>query len=212
MNLADNTRRIADLALERAGNRQRFILALAGPPGVGKSTLSDALVEEFAQRGQPAAVVPMDGFHLDNAVLDARGDRHRKGAPFTFDADGFAALMRRLGREPDRDIAIPVFDRELDLSRAGGRIIEPVHRFLIAEGNYLLLDQPPWREMGGLFDMSVMLTASPEVLSQRLIQRWLDHGLSAPEATARALGNDIPNAELVFQSSRATDVLLESGS
>lgn len=210
MNLADNTRRIADLALERAGDRQRFILALAGPPGVGKSTLSDALIEEFNHRGQSAAVVPMDGYHFDNAVLDARGDRSRKGAPFTFDAEGFAALLQRFGSEADRDIAIPVFDRELDLSRAGGRIIEPGHRFLIAEGNYLLLDQPPWRDMADLFDMSVMLTASPEVLSQRLIQRWLDHGLSAPEATARALGNDIPNAELVLQSSQSADVVLES--
>jgi pantothenate kinase len=210
VNLADNTRRIADLALKRAGDRQRFILALAGPPGVGKSTLSDALINEFDQRGQSAAVVPMDGFHFDNAVLDARGDRSRKGAPFTFDADGFAALMRRLGNEPDRDIAIPVFDRALDLSRACGRIIGPGHRFVIAEGNYLLLDQPPWRDMAGVFDMTVMLTASPEVLSQRLIQRWLDHGLSEPEATARALGNDIPNAELVLQSSRVADVVLEN--
>ena len=103
--------RLADVAITRAGQRPRFILALTGPPGVGKSTLSDALVQEFERRGQSAAIVPMDGFHLDNSVLQERGLMARKGAPFTFDADGYAALLRRLRDERDQDIAVPVFDR-----------------------------------------------------------------------------------------------------
>lgn len=212
MNLEDNTRQIARAALDRAGKRQRFILALAGPPGVGKSTLSDALIEEFERLGECAAIVPMDGFHFDNAVLEERGEKGRKGAPFTFDTSGFAALINRLRGRPEGDIAIPVFDRTLDLARAGGRIIRPRHRFLIAEGNYLLLDKSPWRDMADMFDMTVMLTAGPELLRERLIRRWTDLGLSGPDATARALGNDIPNAELVLESSRPADILLESNS
>jgi pantothenate kinase len=208
--LEDNARRIAQAALDRAGDRQRFILALAGPPGVGKSTLSETLIEEFKRLGECAAVVPMDGFHFDNAVLEDCGEMARKGAPFTFDTGGFSELIKRLRAEPERDIAIPVFDRTLDLARAGGRIISPGHRYLIAEGNYLLLDKAPWREMADLFDMTVMLTASPEQLRQRLIQRWIDHGLSVGDATARALGNDIPNAELVLACSRPADIVLES--
>ncbi|MCY0093611.1 nucleoside triphosphate hydrolase [Hoeflea ulvae] len=197
---------LVDAAIGRAGQSQRFIIALAGPPGVGKSTLSEAMVAEFARRGQGAAIVPMDGFHLDNAVLDLRGTRARKGAPFTFDADGYAALLVRLRAEPDRDIAVPVFDRALDLARAGGSIITPEHRFLIAEGNYLLLDDPVWAQMAALFDLTVMLRAGLEELRQRLLDRWLALGLAYNDARTRAMSNDIPNAELVLGSSRPADL------
>ncbi|MEQ8305195.1 MAG: nucleoside triphosphate hydrolase [Hoeflea sp.] len=210
MTLEDNAQLIARTALERAGERPRFVIALAGPPGVGKSTLSEALLAAFDAHGEAAAIVPMDGFHLDNAVLEDRGDLDRKGAPFTFDADGFAMLLVRLRAQSDRDVAIPVFDRLHDLSRAGGRIIPAGHRFLIAEGNYLLLDQPPWRDMADLFDMTVMLSAPAEVLRRRLIQRWIDHNLAEPDAIARALHNDIPNAELVLHASRQADIALEN--
>jgi len=167
-------------------------VALVGAPASGKSTLAEAL----AQMDPSIQVVPMDGFHFDNAVLEARGTLARKGAPFTFDADGYAALLTRLRTQPDRDIAVPVFDRELDLARAGGALITPGHRFLIAEGNYLLLDGPAWTQMTGLFDLTIMLTADMDVLSSRLIDRWLGYGLDPEQARARALSNDIPNAEL----------------
>ena len=111
MGPVDTAARLVEAAIARAGDSRRFVVALAGPPGVGKSTLSESLVAEFARRGEGAAIVPMDGFHFDNAVLEARGTLARKGAPFTFDADGYAALLRRLRREPERDIAVPVFDR-----------------------------------------------------------------------------------------------------
>jgi pantothenate kinase len=91
---------LAEAAIMRAADGQRFIIALSGPPGAGKSTLSEMLVAEFSRRGQTAAIVPMDGFHLDNAVLEARGTLARKGAPFTFDADGYAELLERLRRTP----------------------------------------------------------------------------------------------------------------
>lgn len=198
--------------MARAGDSRRFIIALAGPPGVGKSTLSQSLVDEFKRRGEGAAIVPMDGFHLDNAVLEARGTLARKGAPFTFDADGYAALLTRLRAEPDRDIAIPVFDRELDLARAGSAIITPRHRCLIAEGNYLLLDDPAWTQMAGLFDLTIMLTADMEVLSSRLIDRWLGYGLDPEKARTRALSNDIPNAELVIRKSAKADLVISSDS
>jgi pantothenate kinase len=198
----DSAANLAETAIDRAGTKRRFIIALAGPPGAGKSTLSEALVAEFTKRGQGAAIVAMDGFHFDNAVLEARGNLARKGAPFTFDVDGYAALLKRLRAEPDHDIAAPVFDRALDLARAGGNIITPEHRFLIAEGNYLLLDQPGWAQMAGLFDLTVMLTAGLEELRLRLIDRWLGYGLDPEQALARAQSNDIPNAELVLGKSR----------
>lgn len=205
-----NAARVADRAIETAAEAERFVIALAGPPGVGKSVLSEALVAEFNRRGYEAAIVPMDGFHFDNAVLEARGVLPRKGAPFTFDIEGYGALLRRLRAEPGRDIAVPVFDRALDLARAGGRIITPAHRFLIAEGNYLLLDDPAWAPMAGLFDLTVMLTAGLDELRQRLTDRWLEHGLDPEHALARALSNDIPNAELVVGKSRGADLELST--
>ena len=199
------------MAINRAGESRRFVIALAGPPGVGKSTLSEALVVEFARRGQGAAIVPMDGFHYDNAVLEARSTLKRKGAPFTFDADGYAALLGRLRTKPESDIAVPVFDRDLDLARAGGRIILPVHRFLIAEGNYLLLKDAPWAQMAALLDLTVMLKADREELRRRLVERWLAHGLGSEQALARALLNDIPNADLVLKLSRNADLEISNG-
>jgi len=206
----DSAAKLAETAIDRAGTNRRFIIALAGPPGVGKSTLSEALVAEFAERGQGAAIIPMDGFHLDNAVLEARGTLARKGAPFTFDADGYTALLWRFLIEPDHDVAVPVFDRKLDLARAGASIITPEHRFLIAEGNYLLLDEPAWAQMAELFDLTVMLTAGLGELRQRLINRWLGYGLEPEQALARALTNDIPNAELVLSKSLKADLEITS--
>ena len=206
----DTASRLAETAIERAGEARRFVIALAGPPGVGKSTLSEKLVAAFSRAGQKAAIVPMDGFHLDNAVLEARGTLARKGAPFTFDAEGYAALLRRLRDDADHDVAVPVFDRTLDLSRAGGRIIVPEHRFLIAEGNYLLLPDPPWAQMTSLFDLTVMLTAGLDELRRRLTDRWLAHGLDPDKALARAMSNDIPNAELVVALSRSADLMFSS--
>ncbi len=199
---------LADVLINKFDNGGRCIVALAGPPGVGKSTFSEALLAQLQARGHSAAIVPMDGFHLDNSVLDARGTLERKGAPFTFDADGYAALLKRLRAEPDNAIAVPVFDRKLDLARAGGRMISHQDQFLIAEGNYLLLDEAPWRDMADLFDFTVMLTADFGALRERLIDRWLAHGLNEEDATTRAMSNDIPNAARVVKNSRPADVII----
>ncbi|MEM5494308.1 nucleoside triphosphate hydrolase [Hoeflea sp. AS16] len=206
MKFHEKAARLAEAAIGRAAQSRRFIIALAGPPGAGKSRLAAALVDELARRGQGGAVVPMDGFHLDNAVLKVRGTLARKGAPFTFDADGYAALLTRLRAEPDSEIAIPVFDRKLDLARAGGALVTPDHRFLVAEGNYLLLDGPAWRQMAELFDLTVMLRVELDELRRRLTDRWLEHGLDGEQARERALSNDIPNAELVIRKSLKADL------
>lgn len=212
MELAAAAAHLAQTAIDRAGDRRRYVIALAGPPGAGKSTVSDALVAEFSHRGQRSAIVPMDGFHLDNAVLIERGTLARKGAPFTFDADGYANLLKRLTGEPDNEIAVPVFDRSLDLSRAGGRMIAPQDRFLIAEGNYLLLGSEPWTEMTGFFDLTVMLKADMAELRERLLARWLEHGLDREAALERAMSNDIPNAELVIDQSVKADMVVSTDS
>lgn len=180
----------------------RLLVAIAGPPGAGKSTLAEALAAQIAG----AAVVPMDGFHLDNGILEARGLLARKGAPETFDVAGFGALVARLKAEDE--VVIPVFDRCRDLAVAGARMIGPEARILLVEGNYLLLNEAPWRGLARFWDVTIAIEVPLAVLEARLTQRWRDHGLSEAAAVARAMGNDIPNARRVVAGSARADVTI----
>ncbi|MCE8039919.1 nucleoside triphosphate hydrolase [Halomonas sp. MCCC 1A11062] len=192
--------------LEAAENRQRFIVALAGPPGAGKSFLSEWLCRELNERQAGiAAVVPMDGYHLDNAILEPLGQLPIKGAPETFDPDGLKHDLERI-RRADRTVAVPVFDRPLDLARAGGRLVTLEHRIVIVEGNYLLLDRDPWRELRPLFDMTLLLEVADEVLEARLIQRWLGMGQDHEGAIDKARHKDMLNARLIKRESVAPDL------
>ncbi|MBV0910879.1 nucleoside triphosphate hydrolase [Rhodobacteraceae bacterium ASV31] len=192
------------LALPPAALRLR--IAVSGPPGSGKSTLAEALVACLNREAEQAVLVPMDGFHLDNRVLDARGLRARKGAPETFDAHGFLTLIQRLGSEAD--VIAPVFDRVRDIAIAGAQVIAPAHRIAVVEGNYLLLNDAPWSGLRPLWDLSVALDVPMPVLEDRLIRRWQAHGHSADAARARAMGNDIPNARRIVAHSAPADVTL----
>lgn len=196
----------ADLAREittRGAASARFIVGIAGPPGAGKSTVAEAVAEAI---GIGARVVPMDGFHLDNAVLDTLGLRARKGAPETFDALGFVHLMQRL--RAGGDAAIPVFDRDADLARAGADIVTGTDKYLIVEGNYLLLEAAPWRDLAPLFDLTVFIDVPEAELDRRLVDRWHHHGKTALAARHWIDSNDMPNIRRVTQGSRTADIVI----
>ncbi|MBO0903989.1 nucleoside/nucleotide kinase family protein [Jiella sonneratiae] len=185
---------------------RRRIVAVAGSPGAGKSTLADWLAEELG-RGAPgtAAVLPMDGFHFDDMLLDARGHRPRKGAPHTFDTGGFATTLKRLRESPDEEIAVPVFDRAIEIARAGARIIGPDVSTVVVEGNYLLLDDPAWAPMRRFFDVTAMIEVPEATLRQRLTARWVGYGLAGDALEAKLEGNDLPNMRTVLGRSVAAD-------
>ncbi len=197
--------------IKRAGDASRFVVAIAGPPGAGKSTLAESLLADLnAKMPGSTALMPMDGFHFDNCIIEPLGLLSRKGAPQTFDAQGYLAALARI-RAGDAEVAVPVFDRAMDLARAGAAIIGKQHRIVLVEGNYLLLDEAPWREGAALFDLTVFLRVPQPVLEERLVQRWLDHGLAPDAARERALSNDIPNALAVLSKSLCADIVIGNG-
>jgi len=185
-----------------ASDRGRVLVGIAGPPGAGKSTLSATLSDDLQ-----APVVEMDGFHLDNAILDERDLRARKGAPETFDAAGFAALLARI--RGGETVLAPVFDRTRDLARSCAREVSGAAPVVLVEGNYLLLDEPAWRPVAGMLDLSVLLTVPVTELERRLIDRWLGFGLDRESAAKRARENDLANARLVMAQSSAADLVLD---
>lgn len=181
----------------------QLLVAIAAAPGAGKSTLAEALRAALEPKAQ---IVAMDGYHLDNSVLRARGLYTRKGAPETFDVAGFAALVSRIqaGEKP----AIPGFDRAADA------VVEDMHQLgdeeiILVEGNYLMLDETPWRDLHGFWDLRIWIDVPFDELRRRLIERWLTHGMEAAAAQARAEGNDLPNARRVIAKSIAADIVYE---
>lgn len=186
----------------------RILVALAGAPGSGKSTLAAELCRRMRDQKISAEVVPMDGFHLDNSILDARGLRARKGSPDTFDAAGFVHLIQRL--TTPTEIFVPVFDRTRDLAIAGATVVAAKCEVVIVEGNYLLFDQAPWSDLAPLWTIAARLDVPMPELRARLIQRWLSHGLSRAAATRRAESNDIPNAQRVIDHPLPADLILRT--
>jgi pantothenate kinase len=199
---------LSQVVVER-GRGQRSITAIAGAPGSGKSTMAEALAERLnAEEPGSAAVFPMDGYHFDDAVLLARGHRPRKGAPFTFDVAGFGHMLARLRANTEIEIAVPVFDRSLEISRNAARIIPQSVRHLIVEGNYLLLNQAPWSSLRSSYDTAVFLRVPEDTLRDRLSQRW-SH-LEGEELRIKLDENDLPNALLVSRESGGWDYVVDN--
>ncbi|MCJ8520060.1 pantothenate kinase [Pseudorhizobium tarimense] len=198
---------IADEIVRRAGDAKRFIVAIAGPPGSGKSTFAEEVASHLRAKGENAAIVPMDGFHMDDAVLRDKGLLKRKGAPQTFDVRGLLDVVKALQRA-DQEVLVPLFDRSRELSVAAARAIPSNTRLVLIEGNYLLLEEQPWAGLACLLNLSVLLMPAEEVLEERLMRRWLDLGMTGEEARRKVEENDLPNGRLVRTKSRDADLVL----
>jgi pantothenate kinase len=229
--LADDIRR-----MHRPG--ERLIIGITGAPGSGKSTLGAQLVEALgpsAERldpgtgsgsgtaehagpgagpgaGSDAVLVGMDGFHLANRLLDEHGSRDRKGAPDTFDAAGYVALLQRLRARDEPMVYAPAFDRILDESIGSAIAIPQQTEIVITEGNYLLLDTPEWSPVAPLLDACWFVDPGEGIRMRRLVERHMRYGRSAREAQERARGSDERNARLIEPCrARASRVIRVAG-
>lgn len=183
--------------LQRCAGR-RCLLGIAGAPGAGKSTLAAALAAAWPDE---AVVVPMDGFHLAQAELERLGRADRKGAPDTFDATGFIALLRRLrSPRPGEVVYAPAFRREIEEPVAGAIAVPAERTLVVVEGNYLLLDEPVWCDAATLFDETWYLAPDDAVRVERLLQRHQRNGRSAAQAAAWVQATDEPNAQRIAAS------------
>jgi pantothenate kinase len=192
------------------GDRRRVVLGIAGAPGAGKSTLAEALIEAVASREGDGWVahVPMDGFHLADVQLDRLGLRSRKGAPDTFDADGYAALLRRLVEQPDTWVYAPGFERTLEQPVAAAVVVPPTARLVVTEGNYLLLPEERWERARAPLAEVWFVSGDDDLRRSRLVERHVRFGKAPAEAEAWVAGNDDVNAALVVATGQAGRVVL----
>lgn len=195
---------VARAAALAAGPARR-LLGIVGPPGAGKSTLSAALLTGLGDR---AALVGMDGFHLDNEVLVALGRRDRKGAPDTFDVGGYVSLLRRLRAQDEDVVYAPRFDRSLELSIGSAVPVPCEIPLVITEGNYLLHDDHGWGAVRPLLDEVWFLDVPGDELRRRLIARRMGHGEQESEAVAWVTQVDEPNIAVVVARRETADLVV----
>lgn len=180
----------------------RYMTGIVGFPGAGKSTLAERLVDALnkAAPGDMARVVPMDGFHLPNAVLEKRNLRPLKGIPETFDGEGFVKLLKALREVPAARVGVPGFDRTLDEPTPDATIVEPHHKLLVVEGNYLLVPEHPWEQVRELLDEVWYLDVAIDTIIPRLIERHVLGGRTPEAAREKMESTDLRNARLIAKT------------
>ena len=195
---------------ERIDNddKNRYFIALSGPPASGKSTISQKLANDLSAKEYNSSILQMDGFHYDDLILKEKKLLLKKGAPETFDVMGLINFVSRLQKEGE--VIIPIFDRSLELSRSSAVIISKNTKVIIVEGNYILLNSYPWSELNKFFNTTIMINCEKKILEKRLIERWENFNLPKEEIDEKVYKNDLPNGVNVLKNSIKVDYILEN--
>jgi len=189
--------------------KSRFLLGITGPPGAGKSTLANNLQSELSRLSVSSAVVPMDGYHLDNETLRSMGILHLKGVEKSFDGEGFVKLLKRLKEDVDSDVPYPTFDRSTESTVANGGSVSSSEQLVIVEGNYLLSNHSPWHHIRCWLDWVWYVDVPEEVLLPRLLARHMEGGKDREQSMVKVNSTDLPNAQHVARTKLDADLLLE---
>ena len=216
--LVERARELAARALA-VGDGRRAVLGITGAPGAGKTTLVEQLLVSLAEHpprgvagGDWVAHVPMDGFHLSDAQLDRLGLRDRKGAPETFDADGYAAVLERVRTDTARTVYAPGFERDLEQPIAAALAVPPSARLVVTEGNYLLVDEPAWRRVREAMDEVWYCDLDEPTRLERLVARHVEFGKEADAAALWVDRVDQANAALVAATRARADLVVRVSS
>lgn len=201
---APNPVSLTDLVARVKAMPTRAMVGICGPPGAGKSTLAERVVRAL---GDEAVYLGMDGYHLAQVELERLGRADRKGAPDTFDANGYVHLLRRIRTQTGEIVYAPEFRREVEEPIAGAIPVRPNHRYVVTEGNYLLLDGP-WHPVRALLDEVWFLAVDESLRRDRLIARHQTFGRTLTEARTRTLGSDEHNAVLINATRPKADLVL----
>ena len=197
---------LLEFAVGIHATQRRCLMGLTGPPGSGKSTLAAHVAGSLCPS---PPVVAMDGFHLAQAVIDQKGLGDRKGSPETFDAWGFVNLVERLASPAGGGVVYaPKFDRSLEQPIAGAIPVRPADGLVIVEGNYLLLDEPPWTQLRPALDLSAYLEVEDATRIRRLVDRHVRYGKPRLGAERFVRSSDEKNARLIKATRNRADFIV----
>lgn len=188
----------------------RVAFGMTGGPGVGKSTLAVDLVDRL-NRETPglAAYVPMDGFHMKHAKLEALGTVQDKGMPHTFEAAAFADFLAHL-KAADDPVSGPGYSRRIEDVVQDAFTVEAGVKLLVVEGNYLLLDTPPWDRIRPMLDLAAFIDVPRETVRARLLKRHAEEGLFTEERNRKHIERvDLANYDLVRRSRPRADFAID---
>ena len=197
---------VEEIASLLQGSKPRTMIGIVGKPGAGKSTVVTEIQKQFST--EEVAIIPMDGYHLSNEELIRLGRRERKGAPDTFDVEGFISLITRVRNEIDKDHTFHIFHREIEASKADEGIVLRNTKVIVIEGNYLFSEEHNWSEVFPLLDQSWFIEIDDEIRMQRLITRHIKYGKTPQEAEDWSRGSDEANAKFIAKTaSRAERII-----